>query len=306
MAVARAGARFSDYLQLTKPGIVSLILLTAAATMAVAARWPASAPGAAPWQASGLDPWLLAAVMVGLGLASAGGGVLNCYIDRDIDAVMRRTAKRPIPAGRVGARQALALGLALSGTGLAIMGAFTNLPAALLTVAGLGIYVGVYSLWLKRRTAQNIVIGGAAGALGPVIGWAAVRGDVSWLSLVLFLIIFLWTPPHFWALALLGQEDYRRAGVPMLPVVAGEGPTRRQILVYTVLLALVSLLPPWLGAAGATYLLVAALAGGAYVVKAVRAYRRPSREGDRGLFRYSISYLALVFTALVVSSRFGI
>ncbi|HEY8486967.1 MAG TPA: heme o synthase [Limnochordales bacterium] len=289
--------KLADYLELVKPGIVSLILLTTAAAMAVAASH-----AGVSLRANGLLLW---GVLAGVGLASGGGGALNCYIDRDIDRLMRRTARRAIPSGRVPERHALVLGLVLSLAGIGLVALSSNALAAGLTAAGLAIYVGVYSLWLKRRTPQNIVIGGAAGALGPAIGWAAVTGQISWLAVVMFLVVFLWTPPHFWTLALLAQEDYRRAGVPMLPVVAGEEPTRRQVVIYTGLLVLVSMVPVAAGMGGAVYAAVAAASGLLYLAVAVRAWRRPSRQADRWLFHYSITYLGVVYGALALAGRVG-
>lgn len=297
---ARAGLQqlLADYLELTKPGIVALILLTTAAGMVLAGSGAAGSTAAAP---TGINVTLLLGVLAGVGLAAAGGGALNCYIDRDIDRVMRRTASRPLPAGRIPAAHALGLGLVLAAVGVVLVDGVANRLASALTLSGFLIYVVVYSLWLKRRTPQNIVIGGAAGAMGPVIGWAAVRGDVSALAVVLFLIIFLWTPPHFWTLALLAKEDYRRAGVPMLPVVAGEEATRRQVAIYTVLLVLVSLVPVRLGTGGLFYAVLAVLSGALYVAVALHAWRRPSRQADRWLFHYSITYLGVVYAGLAVA-----
>lgn len=279
-----------DYYRLTKPDIVLLILLTTLAGMLVVTE-------------RSLSPGLVMATLAGVGLASSGGGVFNCYIDRDIDALMRRTARRAIPSGRVPPHHALAFGVALVVAGLAVMLKWAGWLAAALTLAGFLIYVGVYSLWLKRRTPRNIVIGGAAGAMGPLIGWVATGEALGWVPWLLFAIIFLWTPPHFWSLALLTQEDYRRAGVPMLPVVKGEDETRRQVLLYTLALAAVTVAPPLVRLGGWLY---AGLAGGAsacYVLLAARAWRCPSQQGDGRLFRYSLTYLTVVFLALIASVR---
>ncbi|MEW6047977.1 MAG: heme o synthase [Bacillota bacterium] len=286
----RAGRVAKDYYRLAKPDIVMLILLTALGGLL-------AAPGA------GISLGLALATLAGVGLTSAGGGVLNCYIDRDIDALMRRTARRAIPAGRVPARHALVYGLALAAAGLAIMLRWVGLFAAALTLTGFLIYVGVYSLWLKRRTPHNIVIGGAAGAMGPLIGWAAADAPLGLAPWVLFGIIFLWTPPHFWSLALLAEEEYRRAGVPMMPNTRGAHSTRRQMLAYTAALAVVAVLPPFLGVGGWGYLGVAGAASAVYVALAARAYLRPSRQVDGQLFRYSMTYLAIVFLALIASAR---
>ncbi|MBE3599164.1 MAG: protoheme IX farnesyltransferase [Limnochordaceae bacterium] len=280
----------SDYYELTKPRIVALILITTLSGFLVA-------PG--PYG----PPALLLATLAGVGLVSGGGGVLNCYIDRDIDARMRRTARRAIPAGRIRPGAALLYGLGLTGAGLAILLAWVGKLPAALTFVGFSIYVGVYSLWLKRRTPQNIVLGGAAGAMGPVIGWAAAGQALGVAPWLLFAIIFLWTPPHFWSLALLAEEDYRRAGVPMLPNVRGAAATRRWVVAYTVALAAVAMLPPLAGVGGPLYLAVAGAAGVIYVAMAVQAWRQASREADRALFHYSLFYLSVVYTTLVISAR---
>jgi protoheme IX farnesyltransferase len=226
------------------------------------------------------------------------------WYDADIDGVMQRTRTRPVPAGRIAAREALAFGMILSVGSVAVLGVLVNWVAAALLAFTIFFYVVVYTMWLKRLTPQNIVIGGAAGALPPVIGWAAATGSVSLESFVLFLIIFLWTPPHFWALSLYKAGDYARAGVPMLPVVAGLSATRRQILVYSLVLALTGLLPAVIGMATVTYGVVAALLGALFVALAWRVYRiddsdrymRPARQ----LFTYSLLYLFLLFVALLV------
>lgn len=299
---ARAGAgppararwleRARDYYRLTKPDIVYLILLTTLAGMVLVKERP-------------VTPGLVAATLGGVGLACSGGGVLNCYVDRDIDAVMRRTARRALPSGRISPRRALGFGVALTVAGLAVMAVATPWQAAALTLAGFAIYVGVYSLWLKRRTPHNIVIGGAAGAMGPVIGWAATGQPLDWVPWLLFAVVFLWTPPHFWSLALLTQEDYRRAGVPMLPVVAGEHRTRLQVVLYTVAMAAVTVAPPLVRLGGWAYASAAGVAGAAYVALAVRAWRRPARQEDGRLFRYSLVYLMVVFVAIIASARWG-
>lgn len=279
-----------DYYQLAKPRIVFLILVTTVAGMWLAAGGP-PAPGIVGW------------TLLGTALAAAGGGVLNCYVDRDLDRLMERTRHRPLPAGRVSPRAALAYGMALSAAGPAVLALRVNGLAAALALAGTLYYVLVYSVWLKRRTPQNVVIGGAAGAVGPLIGWAAVTGRLDLPAWILFLVVFLWTPPHFWALSLFAQEDYRRAGLPMLPVVRGEGETRRQIALYSLALVPVTLTLTPLGVTGPLYLAAALLLGGVFAALALRLWRRPERGLDRRLFAYSIAYLALLFAAVVGDAR---
>jgi protoheme IX farnesyltransferase len=229
------------------------------------------------------------------------------WYDRDIDAVMARTKGRPIPMGRIAPGEALGFGTVLALGSVIVMGLAVNLVAAALLALTIGFYVFVYTMWLKRRTPQNIVIGGAAGAFPPMIGWAAVSGDVSLASLVLFAIIFMWTPPHFWALALYRSDDYAKAGVPMLPVVSGEKETRRQILLYTLVLLPLTFAPVVLGLVGLFYLLAASLLGGAFLLCAVRVWRagpaieRPAKQ----MFAYSILYLFLLFAAMTLDGRLG-
>lgn len=279
--------RLRDYLSLTKPRIVLLVLITAYTAVRVAAGrelgWP-----------------LLLLTIAGTALAAASANALNCYIDRDIDALMRRTRRRPLPAGRLSPRSALWFGLALGILAVGLLGAFVNGLAAGLALAGILFYVLVYTVWLKRLTPQNIVIGGAAGAVGPLIGWAAAAGRLDWPAVVLFGIIFLWTPPHFWALALFRRDDYLAAGIPMLPVVAGEAATRRHILRYSVALVACSLLLYPLGAAGGLYLGAAAIAGAYFLLLALRVARDTGDGAAVQLYRYSIVYLAVVFLALTV------
>lgn len=288
--MAAVGARLRDYYELTKPRIVLLILITTAAGMSVAAR---GSP----------DGGLLAWTLLGTALTAAAGGVLNCYVDRDIDRLMERTRRRPLPAGRIPPRAALAFGLLLALSGPPLLWARVNAVAALLALGGLVYYVVVYSIWLKRRTPRNVVIGGAAGAVGPLIGWAAVTGQVDLPAVLLFLVIFLWTPAHFWALALYTQDDYRRAGIPMLPVVHGEAETRRQIVLYSAAAVIAALLLLPLGVVGWVYAAAASLLGGGLLALAVRLWRRPRPGLDRRLFAYSIAYLALLFAAAVGDVR---
>src|SRR4051812_1377899 len=282
--------RVPDFLALMKPRVMLLALFTAFAGLMIA---PVS-----------LDPLLGSLAMVAIAVGAGAAGVLNMWYDADIDAVMTRTARRPIPRGRISRREALAFGLFLSCGAVLVLGMATNVAAAGLLAFAIFFYVVVYTLWLKRITPQNIVIGGAAGALPPVVGWASATGDIGLEPIVLFLIIFLWTPPHFWALSLNRADEYRCAGVPMLPVVAGRAATTLQILIYSILLVPTSLLPWALGYAGALYG-VAALAGGA-VFLALALQLRGSQQSDRQaaqrLFLFSISYLFLLFAALLSSS----
>ncbi len=240
----------------------------------------------------------LLCIAVGAGAA----GALNMWYDADIDRLMTRTAGRPVPAGRIAPGEALGFGATLAVGSIMVMGLVVNLTAAALLALTIGFYLFVYTMWLKRRTPQNIVIGGASGALPPVIGWAAVTGDVGLSALVLFAIIFLWTPPHFWALALYKSGEYEKAGVPMLPVVAGSRATRNQILIYSLLLAPLALSPVYLGFAGPVYGAVAAVLGIAFVGLAFRVWRSDTERAAKGLFAYSIAYLFFLFSALLLEA----
>ena len=279
-------ARIGDYFALLKPRVMSLVVFTALVGLVLA-------PGH-------IHPLLAATAVLAIALGAGASGAINMWYDRDIDAVMARTASRPIPAGRIDAEEALAFGTLLSIAAVALMALATNVVAAALLAFTILFYVFVYTMWLKRRTPQNIVIGGAAGAFPPMVAWAAVTGDVSLASLSLVLPIFLWTPPHFWALALYRSGDYQRAGVPMLPVVAGEAETRRQMLLYTLLLVPASLLPCWLDVAGWLYGAIALLLGLAFVAAAVAVWRAPAGDHRtaRAMFRVSLVYLAALFAAL--------
>lgn len=276
-----------DYLALTKPRIILLLLGTTAATMVVAAggRLPLA---------------LLAATLLGGALAAGAANAINMYWDRDVDAVMQRTRRRPVPAGRIPPGRALSFGLLLAVSSVAILGWLVNWLSAGLAFAGILYYVLVYTIWLKRSTPQNIVIGGAAGAVPPLVGWAAVTGHVALPAVVLFAIIFLWTPPHFWALALVRRQEYAMAGIPMLPVVAGPEATRRQIVRYSLALVAVTLLLGPFGGAGAVYLVAAVLLGAGFIHLALAIGREDSTRPAVRLFGYSIAYLALLFTAMVV------
>ena len=274
-----------DYLSLLKLRIVVLLVGTAVGPMLPAAH------GLPPARA-------LLAVVIGGTLAAGGAHAINGWLDRDIDALMNRTRRRPIPGGRIPAWHGLAIGVALNALAFAVLATLANLLAALLALTGTLIYVFVYTLWLKRWSAQNIVIGGAAGAMPPLVGWAAVTGRLDLTALSLFLVIFFWTPPHFWALAQLIRRDYERAGIPMMPVVAGHGPTRRQSLAYAVVTLAVSLLPVLTGAEGAVYLVGAALLGAGLVTMA--ALDLAAGGWTKRLYGYSSLYLAALFVLLAV------
>jgi protoheme IX farnesyltransferase len=279
-----------DYLSLTKPRIVVLLLITTLAPMIVAADgWPG-------WG-------LVLATLLGGALAAGGGNALNCYLDRDIDGLMGRTVWRPLPAGTLTPEQALWFGVGLGALSFAILALFVNLLAAVLAQSGLLFYVFVYTRWLKRTTPSNIVIGGAAGAVPPLVGWAAVTGEVGLLAVLLFALVFFWTPPHFWALALLIRAEYEKARVPMLPIVRGEAETRRQILLYALLLLAVSLLPFASRAAGLCYLGAAVALSGLFVYYAVRLLQEATRDAALRLYKYSLLYLALLFVVVVVDHQ---
>jgi heme o synthase len=271
-----------------KPRVISLLLVTTLAGMLIAAT-------------DGLPPLpLVFWTLLGGFLSAGGANVINQYIDRDIDGLMARTTRRPIPSGEIPAERALAFGIGISVLAILIFVAFVNVLAAALSLLASLFYVFVYTSWLKRTTPSNIVIGGAAGALPPVIGWAAVRGDLELLPLWLFVVVFYWTPPHFWALSLLIKTQYERAGVPMLPIVRGDDEARRQILWYSVLLVALTLLIVPFGLLGAIYG-VAAMALGALFLRYALALRREATAGAaRSLYKYSLSYLALLFLAMVV------
>jgi protoheme IX farnesyltransferase len=281
----------SDFVALTKPRVMMLAVFTALVGLS-------SAPVR-------LDPLTTLAAVLAIAAGAGAAGALNMWYDADIDAVMTRTAMRPIPRGKVSRFEALVFGFVLGGFAVTLLALATNLTAAALLAGTILFYVVVYTAWLKRATRQNIVIGGAAGALPPVIGWAAGTGEVGLEPLTLFLIIFLWTPPHFWALALNRTDDNRRAGVPMLPVVAGRAATTRQILIYSGLLALASELPWMLGFAGVIYGAVVAICGALFLVLAVQLNRTAGadRRAAHRLFLFSISYLFVLFAALLIDHR---
>jgi len=280
-----AHSTLADLVELTKPRIALLVLITCA--------------GAMVWAAGGVPHVDVAlGTLAGMALASGGSGALNHAIDRDIDAVMTRTQARPVAAGRIAPRTAAAFGILLTTLGVSSVALGGGLLAAALTLAGSLFYVVVYTIVLKRRTPQNIVIGGAAGAVPPLVGWAAVTGSLALAPIVMFAIIFLWTPPHFWALAILKREDYARARVPMLPVVASPRSTALQILAYTVVLAAVSLVPVATGELGIVYLAAAVALGGRFVQLALRVLRAGTAIAARKLFLFSLLYLAALFAAM--------
>ena len=280
-----------SYYQLTKPRIIPLLLIVTAAAM---------------WLASDgqVDPWLLLVTLVGGTLAAASAQVLNCIYDRDIDYEMLRTRHRPIPSGKVQSRDALIFAIALAIISFTVLTVFANVLAALLALSGIIFYMGIYTHFLKRHTTQNIVIGGAAGAIPALVGWAAVTGELSWTAWLLFALVFLWTPPHFWALALMIRDDYAKVGVPMLPVVAGEESTTRQIWVYTLLVVPASLLLIYpLGASGVVYGAIALVLGSIFLQKAWQLlHNSHDKQVARSMFKYSILYMMLLCTGIVVDS----
>ena len=291
LATGGVGARVRDYIALTKPNVMSLLLFTTLMAMLIAA--------------GGLPPLLLVLwTMIGGALAAGASGAMNMYFDRDIDAAMTRTRTRPVPAGRIAPMHALAFGVVLAIASFVVLAAEVNLLAALLALTGILIYVGVYTLWLKRTSVQNIVIGGAAGAIPPLVGWAAVTGRLDVTALLLFLIIFVWTPPHFWALALIAKNEYAKVGVPMMPVIRGDQTTKRHILAYSIALVALTLALTPLHVMGTFYLACALLLGVLFIVLAVRVAREGSIAAERAMYKFSMLYLALLFGAMVID-RFG-
>lgn len=289
-----------DWIALLKPRVVMLVVFTGWIGMIIA-------PGS-------LHPVLAATAILCITVAAGAAGAINMWYDRDIDLVMRRTRNRPIPAGRISPSGALGFGVVLSCGSVLVMAVATNAVAAALLAGSIGFYVFIYTMWLKRRTAQNIVIGGAAGAFPPLIGWAAVTGGIDILPLLMFAIVFFWTPPHFWSLALWAHADYARAGVPMLPVVAGARATRRQIFAYTLVLVAVTLAPWALALTGPVYGIAALALGLGFIFYAWRVLRDRqdlagvSQTNDapaRAAFKFSIAYLFILFTALAVDRLVG-
>jgi protoheme IX farnesyltransferase len=294
-AVAWQNSEVSDWIALLKPRVMSLVVFSGLIGLLVA-------PGH-------LHPVLAFTAVLCIAIAAGACGAINMWYDRDIDAVMRRTRGRPIPAGRIEPGAALGFGIMLAVGSVLVMGLAVNLVAAGVLALSIAFYVFVYTMWLKRRTSQNIVIGGAAGAFPPVIGWASVTGSVDLIPLVLFAIIFIWTPPHFWSLALFANDDYRRAKVPMLPVVAGAKETRRQIVIYTLLLVPLSLTPWLLGFSGPVYAAAASVLGCGFLISVWRvATDRQDATGvsltndapARAAFKFSIAYLFILFAALAI------
>jgi len=281
---AAAGAR--DYVAILKPRVMSLVVFTGAVGLAVA---PAR-----------LHPVLAAVAILCIAVGAGAAGAINMWWDRDIDAVMRRTMARPLPAGRMLPGEALGFGVVLGVGAVLLMGLAVNGVAAALLALTIAFYVFVYTIWLKRRTPQNIVIGGAAGAFPPMIGWAAATGDVGWGAIALFLIIFFWTPPHFWALSLYRDGEYAAAGVPMLPVVAGRRETKRQMLLYTLVLWPVVASPFWLGIAGRLYGIGALALSLCFTAAAVAVCRDAGDRAARRMFAFSLLYLFLIFSLLLV------
>jgi protoheme IX farnesyltransferase len=283
------------YVQLTKPRIIELLLITTVPAMILADRGIPSV-------------WLIAATLIGGTAAAGGANAMNQYLDRDIDEVMARTRRRPLPKRVIAPQNALAFGVALEGAAFVWLALTVNLLSAVLSLAAAAFYVFVYTMWLKRSSPQNIVIGGAAGAVPVLVGWAAVTGTVGTPAWVLFAIVFMWTPPHFWALSLKYEKDYAAAGIPMLPVVAGRDATTRHILVYSVLLALTTLVLPFVAPMTPLYPIAACLLGGLFVARAVHLRRAGTRPAAMSLFRFSIVYLALLFLAVALDTivRFGV
>ena len=279
-----------DYFALTKPRVMSLVVFTGLCGLL-------AAPGH-------IHPVIGFTAVLCIAIGAGGAGALNMWWEADIDAQMKRTARRPLPSGKLRPTDARDFGIALSVASVLIMGLVVNWLAGVILAASIVYYAVIYTIWLKPRTPQNIVIGGGAGAFPPLIGWVAVTGDITLMPVLLFAIIFMWTPPHFWALALFVKTDYARAGIPMLPVVAGEAATRRQILVYAVILLVVSLAPWWIGGTGAIYGIAALALSGLFLVFTLPVAFRRSAEGDgmrpeKRLFGYSVLYLFALFAALV-------
>jgi len=293
---AETGGDVADYIALMKPRVMFLVVFTALVGLV-------AAPGS-------MHPVLAIAALICIAAGAGASGALNMWYDADIDAKMARTAARPVPRGLVSPEEARSFGMVLALGSVLCLGLMANWVAAALLALTIGFYVLVYTMWLKRSTPQNIVIGGAAGAVPPMIGWAAATGGVSLEPFVLFLIIFVWTPPHFWALALLRTRDYAKAGVPMLPVVAGPDATRLHILIYSLILAPLGMVPAVIGLGGTLYMIAASILGSLFVVMALDCYRK--REGEaadraaKNLFAYSVLYLFLLFAVLLVEQGFGI
>ena len=289
---ASKGAEVRDFVRLLKPRVMSLVVFSGFAGLFVA-------PGS-------IHPFLAAVAVLCIAVGAGAAGAIHMWFDRDIDAIMVRTRGRPIPRGKVAPDDALAFGTVLSLGSVLIMALAVNYVAAGLLAVAILFYVFIYTMWLKRSTPQNIVIGGAAGAFPPMIGWAAVTGGVSLESVVLFGLIFLWTPPHFWALALYRRGDYADAGVPMLPVVAGVRETKKQMFIYTILLFPCAIAPYWLGVAGPLYGMAAAVLGGLFVLSSIAVWRDESDKSAKRMFGYSIFYLFALFGAMILDRGVGL
>ncbi len=285
--VGERESRVSDYFALLKPRVMSLVVFTGFAGFWVAPN------------ALEIHPFLFVIAMLCLAVNAGAAGAINMWYDRDIDAVMKRTRGRPIPMGRVDADEALSFGVILSIFSVMIMGMALNWVAAGVLAFANFFYVVIYTMWLKPRTTLNIVIGGAAGAFPPMVGWAAATGTVSWESIVLFAIIFFWTPPHFWALSLFANSDYKAAKIPMMPVIAGERPTKIQMIVYTLVLFPITLMPYFMGYAGVIYLAAAVVLSGFFVVSAVKVFLSDDMKPARLMFSYSVFYLFALFLAVM-------
>jgi len=303
-AVPTTGDTIRAYIALTKPRIIELLLVTTVPAMVLATRWLPASVGGVDWADWG---WLVVWTMIGGTLAAGSANAINCYLDRDIDLLMTRTRRRPLPAHQVEPERAVVFGLVLGVISFAVMAYFVNLTAAFLTLLAIAFYVVVYTMLLKRTTPQNIVIGGAAGALPPVIGWAAVTGSVSLPAILLFALVFYWTPPHFWALSLRIRKDYAAANVPMLPVVKGVPETTRQIALYTLLMVAISLVLFAVAKMGIIYLVAAVGLGAIFLWQAFGLWRRGTSEeestaGAIRLYKFSISYLTLLFAAVALDA----
>jgi len=281
-------ASVSDYFSLLKPKVMSLVVFTGFAGMWVAPNF------------DGLHPFLAFVAMLSLAVGAGASGAINMWFDRDIDAVMNRTKERPIPLGKVAPEEALTLGIVLSVFSVMLMGVALNWMAAGLLAFANFFYVVIYTMWLKRSTPQNIVIGGAAGAFPPMIGWAAVTGDVSLYSVILFAIIFIWTPPHFWALSLFANEDYKRAKIPMMTVTAGAHKTKIQMLIYSIALVPLTVAPWLLGYANALYGVLASVLSGLFLLSAIKVYQSDDLKYAKIMFGYSVFYLFALFLAIMI------
>jgi heme o synthase len=291
-AAAELGSEVADFIALLKPRVMSLVVFTGFVGLYLA-------PGH-------INPFLGLVAVLCIAVGAGASGAINMWYDRDIDAVMERTRDRPLPAGRMAPGEALGFGCTLAGASVMVMGLAVNWTAAALLAGTIAFYIFIYTIWLKRRTPQNIVIGGAAGAFPPMVGWAAVTGDIGVPSLILFALIFFWTPPHFWALSLYRTGDYAKAGVPMLPVVAGKRETKKQMLLYTLVLWPVALAPAALGMTGIVYGGVAVVLSLLFTLAAIRVWRDDGDTAARRMFTFSLLYLFLLFAVMVVDRAPGL